>query len=98
MNQNKKVYLITYSTDITFNNNIVRERINDLLNKGYIFDWWYYIDNTYLVACTLDVNTLYSAICSSINRHLLIVEIKPENTQGWLPKDAWDWINKYINF
>ena len=94
MNQNK-IYLITYSTDINFNNNIVRKKMNDLLNQGYIFDWWYYVDNTYLVACKLDVNTLYNAVYSAINRNLLIVEIKLENIQGWLPKSAWDWINKY---
>ena len=98
MNQNKKIYLVTYSTDINFDNSIVRQKINELLNKGYIFDWWYYIDNTYLVACSLDINTLCNQIYSSINRHFLVVEIKPENTQGWLPKEAWDWINKYTNF
>ncbi|MDE0518788.1 MAG: hypothetical protein OXH36_04450 [Bdellovibrionales bacterium] len=98
MNQNKKIYLITYSTDIPFNSNVIYQRMNDLLHKRHITDWWYYIDNTYLVACSLDVNELYNLIYSAINRHLLIVEINPKNAQGWLPQDAWNWINKYINF
>ncbi len=96
MNQNKKVYLITYSTDVNFN--IVRQRINELVNKGYIIDWWYYIDNTYLVASLLDANTLYNQISSSIaNKSFLIIEVKAENVQGWLPQRAWNWILKHRN-
>ena len=95
MNQNKKMYLITYSADMSFNNHLVRERMNYLLNVGYITDWWYYVDNTYLVICTLDANTLCNEIYPYVNRNCLIVEVKPENAQGWLPMDAWNWINKY---
>jgi len=25
----------------------------------------------------------------------LIIEINPTNAQGWLPKKAWEWIQKY---
>ena len=94
MNQHKKMYLITYSTDMNFDNNLVRKRMNYLLNMRHIIDWWYYVDNTYLVTCTLDVNRLFNEIYPYINRNFLIIEVKPENIRGLLPKEAWDWIYK----
>jgi len=91
-----KVYLVTYNIDANFNNTIFHNHITTVLYPNYIKDWWHYFENIYLIVSPLDVNQLYNLISPKIGgRHLLIIEINPKNHQGWLPKDAWDWILKY---
>lgn len=92
----KKIFLITYNPGIYFNKVIFHNYITSLSSKGYIFDWWHYIDEAYIVATDLDVNSLYNAVFPGVpQRNLLVIEINPNNSQGWLPKAAWDWLQKY---
>jgi len=93
-----KVYLVTYNTDLNFNKAIFHSYIQSLYSRGYISDWWHYIDTSYLIVSSLEVNQLYDFIFPGVpQRNLLIVEINPNNAQGWLPKDAWIWLQKYQN-
>jgi len=94
-----KVYLVTYNADMNFNQAIFHNFIGLLYQRGFITDWWHYIDTGYLVVTLLEVNDLYNAIYPGIpQRNLLIVEINPNNAQGWLPKDAWTWLQKYQTY
>ena len=122
MNQNNRIYLITYSIQYSsiYRNLDIHKGITNLVNLGVITDWWYYIENTYLVVYSEDANTLYNQIYHSSSIHaptglpstvgglpslsdqilgtsnnLLVTEVNPKNMQGHLPKEAWDWINKY---
>ena len=98
MNRNKKIYLITYSTDTDFDNNILRQRMN-VSFKRKIYLRLVVLCRQHLFSCLyIKYNMLYDSIYSAINRNFLIAEIKPKNTHGWLPKEAWDWINKHIHF
>jgi len=91
-----KVYLVTYNTDANFNRTIFHNHVSSLSQYGYVTDWWHYIDTAYLVVSSLNVSQLYNAIYPGVpQRYLLIVEIDPNNAQGWLPKDAWAWLQKY---
>ena len=92
---NNKVYIITFNTDAPFDAVTFHGYLTSLY-PGNITDWWHYIHTTYLIVSPLDVNSLYNLIYPGVpQRYLLIVEINPDNAQGWLPADAWTWLKKY---
>lgn len=91
-----KIYLITYTPSLNFNKIIFHNYINSLFQKGYISDWWHYIDEAYLVATNREVSQLYNSVFPGVpRRYLLIIEVDPNNVQGWLPPAAWKWLQKY---
>ena len=90
-----KVYLITYNTDYNFNKTIFHSYITSFY-PSHISDWWHHIDTAYLITSNLDINQLYNLIYPGVpGRSLLIIEVDPNNAQGWLPRNAWEWIQKY---
>ena len=56
--------------------------------------WWHYIDTAWIVETDLTVDQLAQKLYPFIERtdYLFVVRIANEH-QGWLPKEAWDWIN-----
>lgn len=92
-----KVYLVTYSPTPPFDQSIFRNYIMSLSRGGKISDWWHYIDSTYFVVSNLTASALYESIFPGVpRRNLLVIEITKNNAQGWLPRAAWDWIQKYL--
>jgi hypothetical protein len=90
-----KVYIVTFNTDAPFNVVTFHNYLTSLYPRS-IIDWWHYIHTTYLIVSPLDVSSLYKLIYPGVpQRYLLIVEIDPNNAQGWLPRDAWAWLQKY---
>lgn len=91
-----KLYIITYNSDAPFNKVNFHSYILSLYTAGYISDWWHHIGETYIVASSRNVNDLYGVIFPGVpQRNLLIIEVNPKNAQGWLPKQGWEWLNKY---
>jgi hypothetical protein len=90
-----KIYLVTYNTDIYFNKPIFHNFITSLY-PNFISDWWHYTESAYLIASSHSVNDIYNKIFPGVpGRNLLVIEVDPNNSQGWLPQVAWDWIKKY---
>lgn len=59
-------------------------------------EWWHYLDNTWLLSTDETVTDLWARLVGTIryDDRLLIVQIPGQAPiQGWLAKDAWDWIN-----
>ena len=65
--------------------------------------WWHHLPNIWLVAGDdLTVEKVYETIAqhfvleegSDPSDSLFIVEIVPEATQGYMPANAWEWIEK----
>lgn len=85
------LYLITYAINKDRDNTAF---YNAIQNLG---EWWHYIDNTWIIRSNETANQLYQRLSSfsgiNINR-LLIIKIDENNKQGWLPREAWDWINQ----
>lgn len=61
--------------------------------------WWHFLDSTWIIKSDLTVDDIYSNIKPNIdnNDNLLVIEVK-NNKQGWLPKNAWDYLNDTIFF
>lgn len=61
-------------------------------------DWYHAMDSAWLVATdNLSANDIVTKIKPYIDNNdwLYVVMIDPDNEQGWLPKQVWDWIEKY---
>ncbi len=59
--------------------------------------WWHYLESTWIVITAKTSNQVWESLSPYIdkNDYMLIIEVR-DDTQGSLPKDAWEWINKYV--
>lgn len=58
--------------------------------------WWHYLDSTWIIKNSIYTPQQMHAILGphlSRNDFILIVEIVPGNKNGWLPPEAWRWID-----
>lgn len=78
----------------------------DLKNKSRNYDdlyiaikslgaWWHYLDSTWIVKTNLSSQQIWNTLGSRIltTDHLLIIKIDTSDEWGWLPQDAWNWLN-----
>jgi hypothetical protein len=74
-----------------------RNYMESLRTTGYITTWWNYLPGgLYFFESALEVNQLYSLFVHHMpNRHFIIMEVNPQNQQGWLIQEAWDWFKNY---
>ncbi|WP_026582141.1 hypothetical protein [Bacillus sp. J33] len=87
------VYLITY--DLNKSGQNYESLYKEIKALG---DWYHFMDSGWFV----DVNTFTYPNATSINDKLikvidkndwLFVTMVTSDRNGWLPKDAWDWLN-----
>jgi len=59
--------------------------------------WWHYLDSTWIVITNETSQQIWERLEKSVDKNdfVLIIEVK-RNSFGWLPKDAWDWINTNV--
>ena len=59
--------------------------------------WWHYLDSTWIVITNENAEQIWSRLAQQIDKNdfLLIIEVRG-NVQGWLPKDAWEWIQANV--
>lgn len=57
--------------------------------------WWHYLESVWLVETTMTANDFARKLYPHITTtdRLLVIRVQREY-QGWLTKEAWDWINK----
>ncbi|MBI3559021.1 hypothetical protein HY085_01380 [Candidatus Gottesmanbacteria bacterium] len=85
-------YLITYDLkNKTKNYTTLYEQIKSF------GPWWHYLETVWIVKSTQTADFLSRDLLSHIDQsidYILVIEIKTENKQGWLPQKAWDWLNE----
>lgn len=86
----QKKYLITYSLK-TPNWNYTGF-FSALQSIG---PWWHYLDTTWIIKSNLTAQQIHAVLAPHLSRNdlMLVVEIVPGNRFGWLPPDAWTWID-----
>ena len=59
--------------------------------------WSHYLESTWLVVSNETSQQIWNRIAPTIDKNdfVLIIEVR-RNSYGWLPKDAWDWINTNV--
>ena len=84
----KKAYIIIYhliDTDESYVEKVI---------KSYR-TWWHYINDFWIVITADTAGEISSKIKPVLDddERLLVVEMGRDR-QGWLPKDAWEWLDK----
>ena len=61
--------------------------------------WWHYLTTTLLIATPKASIDVYNALAPHIAKtdYILIFPVK-RPAFGWLPKEAWDWINTNVPY
>jgi hypothetical protein len=59
--------------------------------------WWHYLGSTWLVDTALDARQIWERLAPHVDKNdvCLVIGVT-RNYQGWLPKEAWDWINSRV--
>jgi len=62
--------------------------------RGNVIQWWHYIEQTCVVATFDDVGTLANKLRPHIlaTDSLLVAKLSGD-FDGWLPLEAWEWLN-----
>ncbi len=56
--------------------------------------WWHFLGSTWLVDTSLDAKGVWDRIAPHVdNNDFFLVIGVTRDYQGWLPQEAWDWIN-----
>ena len=87
-----KVYCISY--DLNKSGKDYKGLIEELKRSN---SWWHYLKSTWLIYTNESASAIWDRISSHVDSddYALIIQVGKDH-QGWLPKDAWDWINKHI--
>lgn len=87
-----RVYCVSYDLKMPGRN---YEPLFEALKKNQ--KWWHYLQSTWLVLTPETPQQLWNRVANTIdtNDYLLIIEVR-DNCQGWLPKEAWDWIHTNV--
>jgi len=56
--------------------------------------WWHFLGSTWLVDTTLDAKGIWDRLAPHVDKNdfFLVIGVT-RDYQGWLPQEAWDWIN-----
>ena len=86
------VYCVSY--DLKGPNPDYEPLIEALQSEG---KWWHFLESTWLVSTDETSSELYKRLLPALTRKdcILIIEV-PNNAQGWLPREAWDWIRNNV--
>ena len=59
-------------------------------------DWLRYAPNCWIIYTGRDPEIWFDRVKPLLREgeHVLICELKLSNRRGWLPKSAWEWINR----
>jgi hypothetical protein len=62
-------------------------------------NWWHFMDSTWILQTIESVEVWNNKIKTVIDQNdlVLIVDITKRPRQGWLTKEAWDWIRANEN-
>ena len=88
------IYLISYKLKnaISRDNSILNDTIKNL---GV---WWHYLDTTWLIHTNNhNASQIADIIHSNMQEgdRLFVVQIDGQQRNGWLPREAWEWIKRH---
>jgi hypothetical protein len=60
--------------------------------------WWHYLESTWLVVVEGSVDELWERLLPHVTKadRLLVIDVTGDS-QGLLPKKAWDWITRNVD-
>lgn len=87
-----KVYCVSY--DLKGQSRDYSSLVAALKSAG---KWWHFLESTWLIGTEETPEQLWKRIHTTIEKRdfLIIIEVR-KNANGWLPKEAWDWISTNV--
>ena len=72
------------------------EALNEFIKTSPLFDnWWNHIPGVFLVVSSEDASKISAAIRKYTREtRLLVVEVNPSESDGWLTEKGWTWIRR----
>ena len=72
------------------------KKIHNLIKEApYIDNWWHYIKSCYILTSIWPATKLSKEITKILPDHrFLLTQIHLNNSNGWLPQEAWDWLRE----
>ena len=69
--------------------------LEEELKRSY--RWWHYLESTWLIVTSETADDLWRRIQPHFHEkdYALVIEVR-RNSQGWLPEEAWQWINENV--
>ena len=69
------------------------------VNSQQIVDWWHYLTSCYIVKTSFNYEQLSDHCISCLKKFRhdethIVLSVSMNSNQGWLPEDAWKWIEK----
>jgi hypothetical protein len=59
--------------------------------------WWHYLSSSWIIITTQTPSEVYAALAPHLSvKDLILVMPVTRPAFGYLPKDAWDWINTNV--
>ena len=90
----KYAYALMFDTDDNLDYNDIHKKITSLPD---LYSWFHYLRCSYVLISEVDTNAITQEMIKIIpNKRFLIFRIDLKSRNGWLPKEAWDWIEKMI--
>jgi hypothetical protein len=74
-----------------------RRRMVDLVRTDpSIKGWWNHVPGCFLLDTVLNADELTDRVrTASQDARLLVMEVNPSASEGWLPERSWDWIRRH---
>ena len=59
--------------------------------------WWHHLESTWIVLTQKTSSQVWDALGPFVDKNdfMLIIEVR-DDVNGWLPKDAWEWIHANV--
>jgi hypothetical protein len=67
---------------------------NVITSLPFAHQWWHYLGSAYILATVASALDIQSAINTQWKGFFIVAQIDAYNSGGWLPAEAWDWINQ----
>lgn len=99
MKKMSKVYILTFDKGNLFDRFDYTQFHKSLINANGIDAWWHYLEGTYLLIVSSNVNsTSLSNYIRKImpNKLFFVCRVDLNDYNGWLPQKAWTWIQGVV--
>lgn len=91
----RKAYILNFDLDSNFNSVKFHD---ELIKFDGLVAWWHYLKSSYIliVEFGLTADNITDYVMKIIpNKYFFVSELQLNDHNGWLPQEAWDWINKH---
>jgi hypothetical protein len=94
-----KAYIINFDIDVK--DNFDYSKFHESLTKANgVETWWHYLASSYIIIVKEGIDS--SIISEYVRKHMpnknyFVAQLNLLDHNGWLPKNAWDWINEFNN-